>query len=99
MTALFRRIPHATAARFSFIMSIPAITAAGLLELISERDALAVIGWSPIVVAIIVAFISGILSIHYLLRYLRTHTTHVFIYYRYVLGALMAVLLFTGYLK
>jgi len=99
MTALFRRIPHATAARFSFIMSIPAITAAGLLELISERDQLAVIGWSPIVVAIIVAFISGILSIHYLLRYLRTHTTHVFIYYRYVLGAVMVVLLFTGYLK
>ncbi len=99
MTALFRRIPHATAARFSFIMSIPAVSAAGLLELVSERDHLAVIGWSPIIVAIIVAFISGILAIHYLLRYLRTHTTHIFIYYRYVLGAVMAALLFTGYLK
>ena len=33
------------------------------------------------------------------LRYLRTHTTHVFIYYRYVLGAIMAVLLVTGYVK
>ena len=34
-----------------------------------------------------------------LLRYLRTHTTHVFIYYRYVLGAILAVMLVTGYVK
>lgn len=99
MTALFRRISHERAARFSFIMSIPAVSAAGFLELISEREHLATVGWTPIAIAIVVAFISGILSIHYLLRYLRTHTTHVFIYYRYVLGALMAVLLVTGYLK
>jgi undecaprenyl-diphosphatase len=99
MTALFRRIPHATAARFSFIMSIPAISAAGFLELFSEREHLATLGWSSIAIATIVAFISGILSIHYLLRYLKTHTTHIFIYYRYVLGAVMAVLLAVGYLK
>ena len=51
--------------------------------------------WSRIVVA----FISGWASIWFLLRYLRTHTTHVFIYYRYVLGAVLAVLLLTGYVK
>jgi len=93
MTALFRRIPHDYAARFSFIMSIPAITAAGVYELISEREHLATIGIRPMLVAIVVAFISGWASIWFLLRYLRTHTTHIFIYYRYALGAILAALL------
>src|ERR1041384_2026185 len=44
MTALFRRVPHDYAARFSFIMSIPAITAAGVYELISEREHLGTLG-------------------------------------------------------
>src|SRR5436189_11596 len=97
MVALFRRIPHEYAARFSFIMSIPAITAAGLYELFSERKHLAAIGTQPIVIAIAVAFVSGWASIWFLLRYLRTHTTHIFIYYRYVLGAILAVLLLTSW--
>jgi len=97
MTALFRRIPHEYAARFSFIMSIPAITAAGLYELFSERKNLAAIGTQPIVIAIAVAFVSGWASIWFLLRYLRTHTTHIFIYYRYALGAILAVLLLTSW--
>jgi undecaprenyl-diphosphatase len=99
MTALFRRVTHDYAARFSFLMSIPAITAAGLYELVSEREHLATIGTTPILVAIVVAFISGWASIFFLLRYLRSHTTHVFIYYRYALGLVLAVLLLTGYVK
>jgi undecaprenyl-diphosphatase len=99
MTAFFRRIPREKAARFSFIMSLPAIAGAGFLELFSEKQHLAELGKVPIVVAIIVAFISGWASIWFLLRYLRTHSTYVFIYYRYALGALMIVLLATGYLK
>ncbi len=96
MTALFRRLPHDYAARFSFLMSIPAITAAGVYELISERRHLAAIGMTPVIVASAVAFVSGWASIYFLLRYLRTHTTHVFIYYRYLVGALLAVLLLTS---
>jgi len=99
MTALFRRVPHDYAARFSFLMSIPAVTAAGVFELLSEKEHLATIGTTPILIAIGVAFVSGWASIYFLLRYLRTHTTHVFIYYRYVLGAVLAVLLLTGYVK
>jgi undecaprenyl-diphosphatase len=99
MTAFFRRIPREKAARFSFIMSLPAIFAAGVLELVSERDHLATLGVTPMVVAIIVAFISGWASIYFLLRFLRTHSTHVFIYYRYVLGAVMAGLLIAGVIR
>lgn len=99
MSALFRRVNHEYAARFSFIMSIPAITAAGVFELVSEREHLATIGTTPIIVSIVVAFISGWASIFFLLRYLRTHTTHIFIYYRYALGAIMAALLFAGVIR
>ncbi|MGN6185595.1 MAG: undecaprenyl-diphosphate phosphatase, partial [Thermoanaerobaculia bacterium] len=60
---------------------------------------LAAVGTTPIIVSIIVAFISGWASIYFLLRYLRTHTTHIFIYYRYVLGAVLAVLLLMGIVK
>ena len=96
MTALFRRIPHGSAARFSFLMSLPAVTAAGVFELISERQQLAAVGTVPILVAIAVAFVTGWASIWFLLRYLATHTTHVFIYYRYVLGAVLAALLLSS---
>jgi undecaprenyl-diphosphatase len=99
MSALFRRVPHDYAARFSFVMSIPAITAAGVFQLFDAKEELARVGATPILVGIVVAFISGWLSIYFLLRYLRTHTTHVFIYYRYVLGAVLAIMLITGYAK
>jgi undecaprenyl-diphosphatase len=99
MPAIFRGIDRPTAARYSFLLSIPAVGGAGFLELFKERHALAALGWTPIAVAIVVAFISGYASIWFLIRYLRTHTTHVFIYYRYVLGAAMIAMLMTHYLK
>src|SRR3954469_3010674 len=99
MTALFRRVDRPTAARYSFLLSIPAVGGAGFLELFKERHHLGELGWTSIIVSIVIAFISGYASIWFLLRYLKTHTTHVFIYYRFALGALMIVLLVTGYLR
>jgi len=99
MPAIFRGIDRPTAARYSFLLSIPAVGGAGVLELFKERHALGALGWTPIAVAIIVAFISGYASIWFLIRYLRSHTTHVFIYYRYALGIAMIAMLMTGYLK
>jgi undecaprenyl-diphosphatase len=99
MPAIFRGIDRPTAARYSFLLSIPAVGGAGVLELFKERHALGALGWTPIAVAIAVAFISGYASIWFLIRYLRTHTTHVFIYYRYALGIAMIAMLMTGYLK
>ena len=99
MAGLFRRVTHDYAARFSFVMSIPAITAAGIFQLFDAKEELARIGTKPILVGIIVAFISGWASIYFLLRYLRSHTTHVFIYYRYVVGVILAIMLVTGYVK
>ena len=99
MTALFRGVDRPTAARFSFLLSIPAVGAAGFLELFKERHHLAQLGWTSIAVSIVVAFVSGYASIWFLLRYLKTHTTSIFVYYRLALGAIMITLLATGYLR
>src|SRR5438477_4158997 len=99
MAALFRGIDRPTAARYSFLLCIPAVGAAGFLELFKERHHLGELGWTSIIVAIVVAFISGYASIWFLLRYLRTHTTAVFIYYRLALGVLMIALLATGIIR
>lgn len=98
MAGLFRGLSHSAAARFSFLLSIPAIGASGVFELVAEWDHLASLGWIPILVAIVVSFVSGWASIWFLLRYLRTHTTFVFIWYRIGLGLLMMVLLWRGVL-
>lgn len=99
MTALFRRVDRPTAARYSFLLSIPAVGAAGMLELIKERHHLAELGWTSILIAIAVAFVSGYASIWFLINYLKRHTTYIFIYYRFALGAVMIALLATGWLK
>lgn len=99
MTALFRRVDRPTAARYSFLLSIPAVGGAGVLELIKERHHLATLGWAPIAVAIVVAFVSGYASIWFLINYLKRHTTHIFIYYRFALGVVMIALLASGWLK
>jgi undecaprenyl-diphosphatase len=99
MPALFCKIDRPTAARYSFLLSIPAVGGAGFLELFKERHHLGELGWTSIIIAIVVAFISGYASIWFLLRYLKTHTTHVFIYYRFALGAVMIALLLGGYLR
>ncbi len=99
MAALFRGVERPTAARYSFLLSLPAVGAAGFLELFKERHHLAQLGWTAIVVSIVVAFVSGYASIWFLLRYLKTHTTAIFIYYRIALGAIMIVLLIGGFLS
>src|SRR5438093_441770 len=98
MAALFRGVDRPTAARYSFLLSIPAVGAAGFLELFKERHHLGEMGWTAIVVSIVVAFISGYASIWFLLRYLKTHTTSIFVYYRLALGAVMVALLLGGVL-
>ncbi len=85
-----------TAARFSFLLSIPAISASGLLELRQALDILPSDSFLPLIVGSVVAGIVGYLSIWFLLAFLRKNTTAVFIIYRIVLGTVILVLLWQG---
>ncbi len=85
------------AARFSFLLSVPAIGAAGVFELpkvLRARD----IGGGVLVTGLLVAAVSGYLSIAWLLRFLRTHATTPFVLYRLALGILLLVGLGMGWL-
>ena len=86
-----------SAARFSFLLSIPAVVLSGLFEMrhVIDGSAEGAVGIAPTAVATLLSFISGYLSIAFLLRYLTTHTTNVFVAYRVVLGAVVLALVGT----
>lgn len=92
---LFAGLKRESAARFSFLLSIPAIAASGLLELPKALNSIDT-GWTAIAVATLVSGISGYLSIAFLLRYLQRHTTYVFVAYRIALGLVLIWLVVSG---
>ncbi len=83
------------AARFSFLLSIPAVVLSGLFEAvdIGKSDSPA---WGPTIVATMAAFVVGYASIAWLLRWLVSHSMLVFVVYRVVLGAIVLALVYGG---
>lgn len=96
MGGLFAGEKRETAARFSFLLSIPAISASGLLQLRKAWDILPQDSLLPLAVGTVVAAIVGYLSIWFLLAFLRRNSTLVFIVYRIILGTVILVLLWQG---
>ena len=96
MGGIFAGETRETAARFSFLLSIPAIAASGLLELREAVHILPSESFVPLIVGTIVAGIVGYLSIWALLAFLRRNSMMVFIVYRLVLGSLILTLLWRG---
>lgn len=94
MGGLFAGETRETAARFSFLLSIPAVGASGLLELKEAIKYLPRESYTALAVATIVSGLVGYASIWFLLRYLRTHSTGIFIGYRLIVGLAILVLLF-----
>lgn len=99
MTAgLLLGLERAAAARFSFLLAIPAVVASGLFEL---GDAIggqagASEGVAGVAVATLVSFVVGYAAIAWLLRYLETHSVGVFVVYRIALGVLVLTLVAGG---
>ena len=87
------------AARFSFLLSIPATTLAGVFELKHLIEADSRPSTLALVTGTLVAFGSGWAAIAWLLRYLRTRSTMVFVVYRVVLGLALIGMLQAGLLK
>jgi undecaprenyl-diphosphatase len=98
---LFLNLDRATAARFSFLLSLPAVFAAGIYKLYQTWG---IITSSPenmtnILAATIAAGIVGYASIAFLINYLKKHTTTIFIAYRLVAGVAILYLVTTGVLR
>jgi len=92
---LFAGFDRESAARYSFLLSIPAVVLSGLFELRKIGDPGGA-GAVPTILATLVAFVVGYASIAWLLRYLVSHSTVVFVIYRVALGALVILLTATG---
>ena len=92
MGGLFVGLRRGEAARFSFILGLPAIGASGLLKLAELlRSDLGDQGLLSLALGIAVAAVSGYLCIGFLLRFIERHGTYVFVIYRVALGSLILV--------
>ena len=97
---LFAGMSRETAARFSFLLSLPSVFAAGIYQLYKARGEL--LGTQQDIAALAIATLAslvvGYASIAFLLSYLKTHTTGIFIVYRLLLGGLILYWLAVGVL-
>jgi undecaprenyl-diphosphatase len=95
---LFLGLNREAAARYSFLLSVPAVVLSGLFELkgIVSGEEKNDTGAAALVIATALAFVVGYASIAFLLRFLVNHSTIVFVAYRVALGALVLALVSAG---
>jgi undecaprenyl-diphosphatase len=95
---LLLSLERQAAARFSFLLAIPAVVASGLFELkdVVSGDKHVNTSTFNVGVATVVAFFVGYAAIAWLLRYLTTHSVNIFVIYRVLLGSTVLILVATG---
>jgi undecaprenyl-diphosphatase len=87
VAGLFQGIERSEAARFSFLLGIPAIAGAGLLTAIKiPGNGGFGVEWVPLVVGFLASFIFGLLSVAFLMRFLKKHSLIIFAVYLIALG-------------
>jgi undecaprenyl-diphosphatase len=98
---LFLGLDRPSAARFSFLLSVPAVVLSGLLELgsIVNGEEGQHVSTANLLVATLLAFLTGYAAIAWMLRYLTSHSTVIFVVYRVALGTLVLALVATGAIR
>jgi len=96
---LFVGLNREAAARFSFLLSVPAVLASGALQLYEALKFIDPTMAVNIIVSTIVSGISGYLAIDFLLKYLKKNTTFIFVIYRIALGIFILILLFNNIIQ
>ena len=82
------------AAKFSFLLGIPAITVAALVEFVSSFNSPTIILFKPLLLGLISAFITSLLSLDFLIKYIKLRGLRIFVYYRLFFG----MIILSGYL-
>lgn len=96
---LFVGLKREAAARFSFLLSVPAVLASGALQLYEALKFIEQTMAVNIIVSTIVSGISGYLAIDFLLKYLKKNTTFIFVFYRIALGIFILILLLNNIIQ
>lgn len=87
------------ATEFSFFLGIPTLIGAGAYSLIKQRQDLQFSDWPLFAVGTVFAFLSALVCIRWLIRYVATHDFTVFAWYRIVFGGLVLLTAFTGWVE
>ena len=93
---LFGGLDRATAARFSFLLSVPSVLGSGVYKLIKDADKLVEAGVAETVVATVVSFVTGYFAIALLIRFLQKHSIVSFVVYRFALAGVVFFLVAQG---
>lgn len=102
IAAMFIGLKRPDAARFSFLLSIPAVVLSGALELKTLIETVRSgedIFWMSVALGTLSAFFSGYMAIDFLLKYLKDHKTYVFVFYRVILGLVLIFLSYKGIIQ
>ena len=94
---LLRGFDRVTVTKLSFFLGIPALVAAGLLEVVTKYKHISGgVGWTSTIIATVVSFGVGYVAVAWLLKFIQNNNFRSFIVYRFVLGLLLMVLLGAG---
>ena len=88
-----------TAAEFSFFVAIPVLLAATVYESWKERASIAQIEHTPLIVCCVVSFVSALLAVKFLIRFVSRHSFAAFAWYRIIFGAVILITAYTGLVR
>ena len=88
-TALISGWERADSAKFSFLLGIPAISIAAIVELISSLNNISSYNFPPLIFGLITTFLSSLLAIEFLLKYISSNGLKLFIIYRIIFGVVI----------
>ncbi len=93
---IFLGFKRETAARFSFLLSVPAILGSGLLQLYEALNFIDMSGIVNLIVATVASAVSGYLTISFLLKFLKKNSTMVFVFYRIIVGVIIIAMVWNN---
>lgn len=94
---LLRGFDRVTVTKLSFFLGIPALVAAGLLEVVTKYKHISGgVGWTSTIIATVVSFGVGYVAVAWLLKFIQSNDFRSFIVYRFILGLVLVVLLSAG---
>lgn len=97
---LLRNFDRLAVTKLSFFLSIPALSAAGILQIISKHSVIgASVGWTATIIATLISFVVAYISVAWLLKFVAKHDYSVFIWYRVIVGVLLLIALATNFIS
>lgn len=94
---LLRGFDRVTVTKLSFFLGIPALVAAGLLEVVTKYKHISGgVGWTSTIIATVVSFGVGYVAVAWLLKFIQNNDFRSFIIYRFALGLILVALLGAG---